>query len=181
VSDRILLAFRHGPVDAKGLCYGQFNVPELEAPEHVARGILSNLGGCVPERVIASPLARAKGPATHIASTLGLTLEQDPRVSELSMGAWEGLLWVDVEAEYGGIYTHWMEHWKAEAPPGGETVAQLSIRVSAFVHTLPQGCTLLVAHAGVIRALRVLQGKSWDDAMSEPVPYGSRNVFTWPA
>jgi alpha-ribazole phosphatase len=181
MSARVLLVARHGPVDAKGLCYGQIDVPELEAPEHVAQGILSNLGPHVPEHLIASPLARANGPAVHLARTLGLTLASDARVSELSMGQWEGRSWTEVEAHYGGIYTHWMEHWKTEAPPEGETVAQLSARVASFAYALPPGCTLVIAHAGVIRALRVLQGASWDAAMSEAVPYGSVSVFTLPS
>jgi alpha-ribazole phosphatase len=178
---RVLLVARHGPVDAKGLCYGQIDVPEREAPERVSEHILSNLGPHVPERLFASPLARAHGPAVHLARRLGLTLEHDPRLSELFMGAWEGLTWTAIEAQYSAVYTHWMENWKTEAPPQGETVAQLSARVASFVQALPPGCTLAIAHAGVIRALRVLQGASWDAAMSEPVAYSSVSVFNWPA
>jgi alpha-ribazole phosphatase len=175
--DRVLWIARHGAVDAKGICYGQVDVPCVESAEIVAARIVSGLGGEMPTRMFCSPLARAREPAECVGRQLGLIVSVDARLMELSMGAWEGQTWSAIEAHYGAEYTQWMEQWQTAAPPNGESPPVLLQRLEAFVKELQPGSTLAVAHAGVVRALRVLKGASWDDAMGEPVPYGSVTRF----
>ena len=88
------------------------------------------------------------------------------------MGEWEGSRWDDLESEDTVRYRHWMENWESDAPPGGESLVTFEARVRRWHEDLPEGRILLIAHAGVVRALRVLrQGISWSDAMSLPVEH----------
>lgn len=88
------------------------------------------------------------------------------------MGAWEGRTWNEIAASETEQYQTWLDHWLTQAPPGGETPSQLLARVEAWWKQLPPGEHLLVSHAGVTRALRVLlRGSAWIDAMVEAVPH----------
>ena len=65
------------------------------------------------------------------------------------------------------------------APPGGESFAQVIERVSALVDGLT-GPSILVTHAGVIRALwHVVGGWPAAKAAVEPVPYGRAIRILW--
>ena len=65
-----------------------------------------------------------------------------------------------------------MENWKTEGPPGGERLEEFERRVREWLFQAHQGRTqLLVAHAGVVRALHViLGGDDWTSAMKRSVP-----------
>jgi alpha-ribazole phosphatase len=57
------------------------------------------------------------------------------------------------------------------APPGGETFAALHARVADALAGIAEG-TLVVCHAGVIRAARmILTGASFETAFAEKVPF----------
>lgn len=162
-----LILLRHPRVDAPGLCYGRFDPPL--APGHedaVVRAALQ----CPPaERLLTSPAPRCQGLAAELGAALGLSPEPDPRLQELDFGAWEGRAW----AELPRVETDpWAEDPEHRAPPGGETFAQLRARVRAALagHTR----TVVVTHAGPIRAARILAGEQdFATAFATPVPYAT--------
>lgn len=166
-------AVRHAPVDAKGLCYGQSDVPVLVDPAVAARTVLAALD-LSPVFVVASPWARARDLGAAIAGDAGAELRIEARVSEASFGRWEGRAFAELERDEPAAMARWMASWTVEGPPGGESPAELQRRVSDCLdelRTLP-GPVLVVAHAGVLRALRVLtRGIDWRDAMNESVGY----------
>jgi alpha-ribazole phosphatase len=167
---------RHGAVDAKGVCYGQLDIASTETDASVASTIEEQLLA-PPPQIVASPLARARGPAAVLAKRFGLQLRLDARVAELSMGQWEGCRFSDLE--HGANreqFAFWMQNWKTAAPPGGETLLELQARVHACLSELTTGA-LVVGHAGVIRAVMVCRGASWDQAMQAKLAYGSVHTF----
>jgi alpha-ribazole phosphatase len=97
----------------------------------------------------------------------------DPALHELGFGEWEGKSWSSLEAEDGVRLSEWMADWISRAPPGGESALDLERRVRKWHSNLdPERVHLLVSHAGVVRALRVVvRGVDWKTAMLEPVPY----------
>ena len=166
-----LVLARHAPVRARGICYGHFAVAlEVDAAA-AAEAILSDTRAGRARVVHTSTLARCREPAERLAARTGAELRVDARLCELSMGAWEGQTWDDIERADGAGYAAWMERWRELAPPGGETVADLERRVASWLASLePDVPHLLVAHAGIARALLVLtRALTWDAAMATAV------------
>lgn len=167
-----VLAIRHAPLAVEGLCVGDAEVPCAVPAEEAAARMRPLLDGLAFAQVWSSPRSRCLDPARWLAAHLGATVHVDPRLREINLGVWQGRAWSDIEAADGAGLRAWMSDWIAVAPPGGERPAQLSARVAAWWNELPGGRHLLVAHAGVMRALRVLvHGEGWAQAMRAPAPY----------
>ena len=188
----MIIAIRHGPVAADGLCYGRWNPPLKNRPDADAVTLLVGLthlsatadraatamdGGSV--RLVSSPADRCRQLAACLAERLQLDFQEDPRIAELSMGEWEGQLWTQIEQHDGERLRLWMEQWQTAAPPGGESLADLEARVrTAGDAVAGPGLTMWVTHAGVIRTLRVLlSGSDWPTAMQSRVPHLSPELF----
>jgi alpha-ribazole phosphatase len=165
---------RHAPVTVKGVCYGQCDVPTtldaLAAATTIAAE-LERVGALATvDRVWTSPWARTRPVAEALAARLGLPVSVDARLSELSFGAWEGRPYAELEASDGARFTSWMSNWETEAAPGGERVADLHARLSAWRSESPSG--LAVTHAGPIRMLRALaRGTTYAAVVREPVEH----------
>lgn len=163
---------RHAPVTVKGVCYGQSDVPTTLDANDAAREILRQLDGVKLEAIHTSHVARTQPVAEAIGRLLDVPVVVDRRVAELSMGVWEGRSFADIEADDAARYWRWMERWRDEAPPGGETLAAFEARVRAWRDEARGRCLLAVTHAGVIRALRAYAaGGAYADRAGEPVPH----------
>ncbi len=171
---------RHPPVDARGLCYGRADVPLAGSVESAVEQLHGTLAGTPLLAVWSSPSSRCARVAKALAATCGAELHIDARLFEIDFGDWEGRPWSSVERDDGAAYARWMNDWKHAAPPNGETIATLTARVEAWLADLRAsvarrdgiGSPAVIAHAGVIRALRVLiDGVQWEDAMSREVPH----------
>jgi alpha-ribazole phosphatase len=173
-----LLALRHPPVRADQVCYGRHEVP-LAIPSDVAlRRALASLKGTTFEQVWTSPSSRCQGLARDLASAAGVPCRIDERLAEISYGDWEGRPWAEIEAAEGEALRAWMAGWETRSPPRGEGIAGFGARVAEWMGTLSPEPQLLVAHAGVVRALRVLvDGCSWKQAMERPVSHLEVEVF----
>lgn len=103
------------------------------------------------DRVVASPLARARQTAEIVFPTLDVVLE--PRLMELDFGAFEG----NTAAENMALdaWRVWSEDTFTRAPPGGESYQQLRERVVSWYRELPDDVAHVVAvtHSGTIQML----------------------------
>jgi alpha-ribazole phosphatase len=171
---RVLWAARHPPVSAPGLCYGRTNV-ELIASAGDAADALEASFLSTSSIVWSSPSTRCVAVAELLARRWGAELRVDARLSELDFGTWEGRAWSAIEREEPTAFTHWMENWKSAAPPGGESIEMLTVRIGGWLAELREDVSptpVLIAHAGVIRALLVqIEGLTWDVAMKREVPH----------
>ena len=162
-----MIFLRHPTTDAGAdLCYGQKDVglgPGAEAEMAAA------LAAVAPIRAIhASDLSRCRALAERFARRDGVAPVYDERLREYHFGAWEGRRWDDIPLAESELWT--ADLW-ASAPPGGETFAALHARVTGALAEIPAGA-LVVAHAGVIRAARmILTGASFETVFAEKVPY----------
>lgn len=150
----ILYLVRHGAaMDCEGRCVGRTDAalsPAGAAPLHALRDGWPE----APGRVIASPLARARSSAAVLAESWRLPVATEPRLAEMDFGEWDGRTWDDIERADGGRLAAWMSEWVSIPAPGGESYADVAARVSSWAGELPrQESTLVVAHAGSIRAL----------------------------
>ncbi|CAN97079.1 MULTISPECIES: histidine phosphatase family protein [Sorangium] len=195
-----LVAFRHAPVALSGVCYGRLDVAAELPPEAAAAAIERALRELRvrPGVVFSSPLSRCALPAAELAARLGAPHAVDERLLEISYGAWEGRAFTDIERDDPAAYAAWLRDWERVGPPGGESAIEVESRVRSFWRELGaqrrvDGVDvadvasrarphLLVAHAGVLRALRVVaRGASWPAAMSAPVPHLTAERFPLPA
>ena len=150
----ILYLVRHGAAEGcDGRCVGRTDAalsPAGAASVHALAGGWTS----APGRVIASPLARARASADVLANAWSLPVEFEPRLAEMDFGEWDGRTWNEIETADGGRLAAWMSEWVAVRAPGGESFGDVAARVSAWAGELPrEGSTLVVAHAGSIRAL----------------------------
>lgn len=149
---------RHAPTHANrdGIFQGQRDVPAapVEDPErHRLRP-----GG--PVRLLSSPLQRARAGAALLLPGVEPTI--DPRLTERSVGAWEGLDHATVQERWPASYVDGAID-PFVTPPDGESMHTLCARVLDFlsdlVETTDDRPTYLVTHNGWIRAARLVNGE----------------------
>jgi alpha-ribazole phosphatase len=168
-----VLVVRHAPTLAEGLCVGDSDVPCTMGADEVAAGIRPRLADYDFATVWSSPRLRCLDPARVLAAIMGIPHRVDRRLREIGLGEGQGRPWGAIEASDSVRCQAWLSDWTDQAPPGGETTMDLQRRVLSWWGEPPSGCHLLVAHAGVIRALRVgVQGMTWAQAMREPFRIG---------
>jgi len=109
------------------------------------------------QRIISSPLTRCRAFAEALSDKLGLPLHIDDRLQEIDYGDWEGKSPDELRAEDPQIISRYFHDPRNHRPPGAEYVGDFIQRVGEAYDeaiTRHQGEHLLiVAHAGVIRAL----------------------------
>ena len=124
-----------------------------------------------PWRIIASPLRRARDTAGIIGARLGLPVEFDDRLMELTVGDWEGRLRTDLAREQPELFTD--KTWFFAAP-GGETYDQVMARVSDWLAEQaaePERRLIVVSHGIAGRLLRgAYAGLSPPDTLELDVP-----------
>jgi alpha-ribazole phosphatase len=157
-----LFVARHARTSVAGVCYGHLDVSvDVDAPEAAGRLRSTMMTSSRPRRLWTSPSRRC----LDVALELDAEATVDERLREMHFGAWEGRTWntIEPEPEFGA--------WARD--PGGESAQDLDRRVAAWFEDLDEDhLHLAIAHAGVIRSLRVqFEGWTWDDAMRKPVEH----------
>ena len=109
------------------------------------------------QQIVTSPLQRCHAFATALAERNGMPLHAEPRFAEVGFGNWEGRTRAELEVLVPGQVTRFYQDPVKHRPPGAEPLDNFVTRVWAgfnAVLTAYRGQTvLLVAHAGVIRAI----------------------------
>jgi probable phosphoglycerate mutase len=104
---------------------------------------------------VSSPLIRARTTMEIMRATLGLESAGygvDTRLAEISFGEWEGLTYAEVLARDKDIAIKRESDKWGFRPPGGESYAQVTARISQWYATLERD-TVVAAHGGTARAL----------------------------
>jgi alpha-ribazole phosphatase len=141
-----LLLIRHAPALTEGRMAGRRDVA-ADCSDLAAFAFLRASLGPIDLRVI-SPAMRC----LQTAATLwpDAVPDQDGRLWEQDFGAWEGMDFADLP-DLGALT---VPELAAHRPPGGESFADLCVRVEPALRALSVrgGRVAIVAHAGVIRA-----------------------------
>ena len=156
VSTRLYVV-RHGAVDAKGIFYGQLDVPlspqGREQMEAAARALsLLELAA-----VYSSDLQRAADGAALIAARHGLEPISDPAFREMKLGPLEGLPYEEARRLHPELATkQYSDMWEYRFP-GGENLQDLSARCEPALERIIQAhagaSVALVAHNSINRLL----------------------------
>ena len=81
-----------------------------------------------PTVVVSSPIARTRETAAIIATKLGIAVEINNDVAEISFGDWDGHTNQEVAANWPDHFEQWRGDVKI-APPGGESLEDFDVRV----------------------------------------------------
>ena len=109
---------------------------------------------------VASPLIRARATMELVRGELNLPRGDyalDDRLREIAYGVWEGSTLAEMQAADPGLYARRLTAKWTLAPEGGETYAQVQVRMADWYGSL-NGDTVAVAHGGTARALMVALG-----------------------
>lgn len=147
--DQPFYFLRHGETswNAARLCQGQLDSPLNATGRAQAEAAAEALAAEPIERIVASPLSRARHTAEAVGRRLGLPVSCEAGLMECHLGAWQGT-------------THgpWLgEYFRGEADPvNGETFGAFTTRVwTAMASAVARGPnTLIVAHGGLWIAAR---------------------------
>lgn len=147
-----LWCWRHPPArGARGRCIGRTDlaVDPRKAKRLAHRVRLVARRHQLPPIIWVSPLQRSRDVGQWL-RRWGWQVQVDARLAELDFGAWDGLPWSQVA--WGEVQA-WQDDLLHHAPGGGESLADLALRVQAFAASLPPGPCQLVSHGGWINAL----------------------------
>jgi alpha-ribazole phosphatase len=157
-----LLLIRHGEThwNAAARFQGQSDIPLNQRGRQQAAALASAMAGEGIQTLYASDLRRAWETARTIAAVAGLAARREPRLREMSFGAWEGLTYGDIQRRDDRALTAWQADPSQVSPPQGETLIQVANRVREayndmiFNHT--EHTVALVAHGGPLQLLLCL-------------------------
>lgn len=100
-------------------------------------------------RIVAAPEHRTLATA----DVLGDPILIEPALADCDLGCWQGLALKQLQREQPDALAQWLSD-PCSAPHGGESLAQLSERVTAWLSVFDSpGTTLAVTHPLVIRAV----------------------------
>ncbi|MES9845245.1 MAG: alpha-ribazole phosphatase family protein [Candidatus Sedimenticola sp. 6PFRAG5] len=109
------------------------------------------------QQVISSPLSRCREFSEALTEKLDIPLTVDKRLQELDYGEWEGKTPDELKADDPEIISRYFHDPHNHRPPGAEYVVDFIERVgAAYDDVLAEHSgkhMLIVAHAGVIRAI----------------------------
>lgn len=167
-----LTLIRHTSVAvAKGVCYGQSDVPLADSFESEAEAVGMKLRGRRFDAVYSSPLSRC----VRLAQRCGFRNPRlDPRLMEMDFGEWE-------MRRYDEIADPRIQLWYADylnvRATGGESSMEQRARFLDFIRELRgSGCETVAVftHGGImIHALASLCGLSYDEAFARQPGYGA--------
>jgi len=150
-----LVLLRHGETEwsKSGQHTGVTDLPLLPEGEEAAKRVAKLLEGWRFEKVIVSPLQRAR----RTAELAGLTeYTIDPRLVEWDYGGYEGLTTKEIRAQLGYTWTVFADGVVPGDTPG-ETVEEVAARASAVLRDvmpiLEDGNVALVGHGHYMRIL----------------------------
>jgi len=154
----VTLLLRHGqtPMSVQKRYSGRTDAPLTDAGVQQAAAAAKRLASAGIDAIVASPLQRAVRTAEEVAAATGIPVLTDEGFRETDFGAWEGLTFAEVRARWPSEMARWLAD-PSVAPPGGESFAQVSERVTAALHRVlasqAHQTVLIVSHVTPIKTL----------------------------
>jgi broad specificity phosphatase PhoE len=153
----LLLLVRHGETDwnLSGQIMGARPVPLNQTGIVQAARLALQLTALPAPSLYSSPMVRARQTADILASTLHVPVIEEPGLSEIGVGEWEGRYWNEFDGHPARVdFYRLTEDARA---PGGETLGQVQRRAVTAVRSMARGAdagpAVLVTHADVIRTI----------------------------
>ena len=152
------LLLRHGqtPMSAQKRYAGRSDVPLTDIGLQQAVAAAKRLASAGLDVIVTSPLQRAVRTAEEVAALTDAPLITDEGFRETDFGAWEGLTFAEVRERWPAALSAWLADPDL-APPGGESFAAVSTRVTGALRHVLAGRDrqriLIVSHVTPIKTL----------------------------
>jgi broad specificity phosphatase PhoE len=147
-----LVLIRHGQTDwnVEGRWQGQADPSLNEYGRVQARHVAQELEQQNLVALYSSDLRRAWETAHIIGTQLHLCVIPEPRLREINLGLWQGMLSTGIQAQYPREFQEWHTSPLVVHPPGGESILVLAARVLQGVNEIiarhPNESIGIVAH-----------------------------------
>ena len=181
---------RHGETAAnREMRYiGPRDDPLTERGHAQARSLADALASFPIAAIYASPRQRARHTAQPLAEQIGMPVHVTDELRESDFGAWEGMTRAEV-VEHSSAWADQLRAWEVDAtvaPPHGESMAAMTIRVAAFAERLLDQhageTVVLVAHVGPVKAvIAATLGTTPDVAQRMFLDSATISVVDWSA
>jgi len=154
-----LLLVRHGETEGNSAerFWGQTDVGLSDVGLRQAKQLGDRLALENISLVYSGDLCRALQTADTIASHRGLGVIACQELREVDFGSVEGMTYGEISQKYPDLVRSWFNWGPSFRFPDGESIADVSNRVTRFLHRLEEhtkGETIVVAaHSGVLRLL----------------------------
>jgi broad specificity phosphatase PhoE len=153
----IVLLVRHGETDwnRSGRIMGSRPVPLNQNGLTQAARLALRLTALPAPALYSSPVVRARQTAEILASTLHVPVIEEPGLSEIGVGGWEGHYWNEFDGDPARVNFYRLP--QETRPPGGETLGEVQQRAITAVEQalgcMKAGSAVFVSHADVIRTI----------------------------
>jgi ribonuclease H / adenosylcobalamin/alpha-ribazole phosphatase len=154
----VTLLLRHGqtPMSVQKRYAGRTDAPLTDTGIQQAAAAAKRLAQAGIGAIVSSPLQRTVRTAEEVSAVTGVPVVTDDGFRETDFGAWEGLTFAEVRERWPSEMTAWLAD-PSVAPPGGESFAQVSERVTAALHRVlaerAGQAVLIVSHVTPIKTL----------------------------
>lgn len=161
---KILYFVRHAQSEANvnDILASQLDIPLSEAGREDVNQIASKLKKISKlDRIISSPLIRAKDTASSIATRFNIPLETDARIIEQDLGIFSGMSYKELKLR--NDYMHDRSKRWTWVPDGGESYKMVAMRLDSFfkaLYTAEAKTILCVTHAVTMRIMKAYLQKT---------------------
>ena len=131
------------------------------------------------QHIVSSPLKRCLEFSQELASDLQISVSVEDNLKEIGFGTWEGKTPDEIQAEDSEALNLFYKDPVYNRPEGAEPLDTFSVRVcnayQSIIENNPHKHVLIVAHAGVVRAIAAnILKMSLDDVYSRlKIEYGA--------
>ena len=158
-----IFLIRHGETawNAERRLQGHLDIPLNKEGERQAAALAQALAGETVDMIISSDLSRAASTARAVAEIHDLPLHTDASLRERCFGAFEGLLYDELEAHFPQAYAQWQARDPHARYPDGERraetfaeFAQRAVDAVSRIAEMHRGKRIVVvSHGGVLDAV----------------------------
>jgi broad specificity phosphatase PhoE len=153
-----LLLIRHAEVEAKyhRTFGGRIDMNLSDLGHEQAHALSRYLSRQTLDAVYASPMQRVQQTLAPLTVNNQPQVHVNPDLREVDFGDWTGLIWEEVETQFGVSPYGWLTELHHARMPNAETGAQLCKRVGGVLDEIivehPGQTVAIFCHGGVIRA-----------------------------
>lgn len=175
-----LVVIRHGETqaNAEGRYLGALDVGLNDTGVAQVARLAQLIAATEPpfQRLLTSPLLRARQSADLVSRTLALPVRIVPAFRERHVGVFEGLTQAEARECYPELWARNITRLWTAAPPEGESLDVVIVRVSLGLTKLAEEAqgerVLLVAHGVVAKVIRALTTTGFSDFFDWQLPNG---------
>ncbi|MFQ3355631.1 MAG: broad specificity phosphatase PhoE [Paracoccaceae bacterium] len=154
-----LFLLRHGETEwnSIGRLHGQKNSSLTNFGKEQAFGqaeFIKELSLSSDTLIYSSPLGRSIETAKIISTHCRLDVRVDDNLSEVMMGEWQGLTWLEIETSYSDIISTSINRFDASLmAPEGEGYGALLVRAKSFLGNINKP-SIIVSHGVLLSVIR---------------------------